>query len=243
MSSFYELREPEYETDDESDLANPIRQIESYHIPGIICSVCHDTWGGSRRLYIPITNSDLQQKLNSYPLQESEWRELEQSIRQSTGLPDDFLLQPGDTLGTPSFELLAFDLPDFMHPFPGQMIVKRSVVHALQRAELTGYHVVSIKVKWSKGLQEPLTPLPELYEIMVDGSAWRVDSTPESITACPHCKRKIFPDPDWLRIDESRWDHTDIFHPDFNTNMVIITDRFCRVLADERMSNYWCKEI
>lgn len=237
---FYRLTYPDYKTDQEFNLNNPIRMIRDIWLPGIICSKCGSTWAGNRRLYLSINDESLRGQLRGGPVPQSEWENLSHQVRVTVGLPDDYLLKPGDVLGKPIAELQHSKLPDFLHPFPGQLIVKSNVIETLQRAKLTGFHPIPVEVSWSKKVKKP-PELPNLYELMVTGSARRVDIT-EEIT-CQACGRRKFPRPEWLVVDEGQWDRSDFLYLDGNPNIVIVTDRVCSVLAEQQFTNYACISV
>jgi hypothetical protein len=50
----------------------------------------------------------------------------------------------------------------------------------------------------------------------------------------------MFPGPELLIVDESRWDGADFFHLDRNPNIVIVTERVCTVLTQEHFVNFAC---
>lgn len=232
---FYKFTHPEYGSDYESSDNNPIRMIEDIWIPGIICPACGRTWAGSRRLYLPIEDETLWRKLSSEPLPLSEWNDLVHKIRTQLKLPEDYVLKPGDVLGPPIAEILDRNIPDFLHPFPGQIIVQSKVIEALQRAELSGFRAIQVRTQWSEQ-EKP----PELYELLVTGAAWRIDSKEEQIIVCRSCHRTKFPNSDMLSVDQNRWDGSDFFHVDGNPNIVLITERACEILTRNKFTNYSC---
>jgi hypothetical protein len=240
---FYKITHPYYETDQEHDAANPIRMIEDTWLPGVICPICGETWAGSRRLYLPINDLELQQHLSGGPIPLSEWNELARKVHIALSLPDEFQLEPGDVLGTPIGELQSIEILDFLHPFPGQFIVQAHVIAALQQKKLTGFRLVPFKVSWSKKIKPPYPELPTLYELVVTGNAWRVDIGEEQIIACHACGRRKFPHPEWLRVDERRWDGSDFFNVDHNPNIVFVTERVCSTLSQYGFTNYDCIPI
>jgi hypothetical protein len=240
---FSKLTHPYYVTDQAESAANPIQPVRAIWLPGIICDECGSTWAGSRRLYLPIADTTLWRRLRGAPLPKDEWEELADTVHTTVGLPYDFDLKPGDVLGSPVAELLSSDIPDFLHPFPGQLIVRASVVDVLRDAELTGFQPVRVEARWGNRVSPHPAEAPVLYELVVTGSAWRVGSDRYYITACKHCGRAVFPNPDWLIVDEDRWDKSDFFHVDDNPNIVLVTERVCAVLAQYRFTNYACVPV
>lgn len=236
---FYKFTHPQYETDQDADKANPIRVSTGLQMPGMICSSCGEIWAGSRRLYLAVTDLALRRRLGVVaPLPEREWMQLAQDVRQVLSLPEDFEFQPGDELGTPIAELKTNNIPDFLHPFPGQIIVQSRVVDVIMGENLTGVRLLPLQVRWGDGKQVRSNPPPILFELVITGTGWRVDSNLENITACTHCGRTIFLK--WSPIDEARWDSSDFFHVDRNPNIVIVTERVCALFAQHHFTNFLC---
>ena len=88
-----------------------------------------------------------------------------------------------------------------------------------------------------------LTKLPEYWELVVTGTAWREEQNEKTIRECDLCGRTQFPEPNNLRVDESRWDGSDFFHVNMNKNIVIVTQRVCDALEELGASNYDCRLI
>lgn len=239
---FYQLMHPNYETDYDDAKANPIQMIQETQLPGIICPDC-GIWSGSRRLYLHFNGVTKSQLHSTQPLPQSEWLKLARNVRIESNLPDEFLLEPGDILGQPRARLMHDEIPDFMHPFPGQLIVRSSVVAALQKAKLTGFSPVRVDVHWNQKIGPPSREVPELYELIVSGKAWRIDVDEKAIITCQICGRTIFPYPNFWVVDEKRWDGTDFFNVDTNPNIVFVTASVCEVLEQEHFSNYMCKSL
>jgi hypothetical protein len=236
---FCELTHPRYRADQEQDAANPVRMLQTIVLPGMVCPSCGPVTG-SRHLYLPIPNAALCQRLRPGTLPQAEWMELAHEVRMAAGLPDDYVLKPGDVLGTPVAELLDFKVPDFLHIFPGKMIVRTAVLDALRRAGCGGFRPVRAEARWSPRLKPPLPELPELYALVVTGTAWRAGIDREDILADRCCGRTKFPHPEWLVVDESRWDRSDFFNVDENPNIVLVTERVCETLQLHRFTNYTC---
>jgi hypothetical protein len=201
---FYDLTHPPYATDHDQDAANPIRMQEDAWLPGVVCPACGETWAGSRRIYLEVPNTPIRRRLGGAPLPLDEWRELEGAFRSAANVPDDFRLEPGDILGAPRAEILASEVPDLLHPFSGQVVVRPAVVEALQRAGVTGFRPLRVDARWAGGVAGLSTSPPALYELLVTGTAWRSGMDLVRITACRHCGRTVFPDPARLVVDEAR---------------------------------------
>jgi hypothetical protein len=243
--SFYDLTKPNYETDREDDQANSIRMVRELALPALICPG-RGPWIGSRRLYLRVKDQELVQKLSSkprVPLPEQEWHALAQEVHQHLNLPEDFELRPGDVLGEPRAELLAMPLNDFLHPFPGQIIMTRKVLDALQDAQLTGFRAERVHVTLKTKRHQVNHALPELYELVVTGRAWRVGMDLDALRH-PECPgRFLFPKPAYLVVDRQRWDGADFFNVDLNPNIVLVTQRVRRIIEEHRFTNVRCIPI
>ncbi len=95
-------------------------------------------------------------------------------------------------------------------------------------------------VRWSPRLRGSLGAVPELYEAKVTGTSWRVGVDREQIVACAACGRIVFLQRGAIGIDEGRWSGADFFNPDENPNIVLVTERVCRLLAAHNFTNYAC---
>jgi hypothetical protein len=246
---FYELREPDYSTDQLHDRANPIRMIEEYSVPGILCPVCTEEtgggWASSDRVRVDTPDDTLlKPMLSGQNLPPAEWKKVRDKIRIELNVPAYMRITPGAAIGLPRAELLQPDVQQILHPFPGQLIVRDTVVHALEQARLTGFQPVPVSAEWGMKAQRLVAEDPPLlYELCISGHAWRVGFDEERITTCHTCGRKLFPDPHWLEVDQNRWDGSDFFTVDMNPNIVLVTDRVCQTLADAVFGNYRCVPI
>ena len=231
-------------TDRQASIASPLQQVDHIGMPGLECSSCHNTWAGSRRLYLPVDDPALAKRLkNTWPIPTAEWLALAIVVRKSLGLPSDFLLRPGDGFGIPVFELRSSRLSDIMHPFPGQTIVTEEVAESLRASDLTGYRLIECHTRWSAAMKRKLPPdqaAPPLFELAVEGKAWRKGKFPMDAIDCQQCGRANFPDPSYLEIDLERYDASDFFHTDLNPNRVMVTERVCTFLAEHDFQNYLC---
>ena len=241
---FLDLTHPSYQTDQAANAANPIRQVDAVTLPGVVCSACGSTWAGSRRLYEPLQDDALRHRLRErggWPLPDTEWRQLAREVLAATSLAADFTLMPGDKLEAPIFEVTRARLRDFLHPYPGTLVVKEAVVNALQQAGLTGFQTVRAQVRWGGKAKHPPDTLPELHVLRITGTAWRVGMDRERITVCAECER-FKPMVGLIAVDEGRWDGSDLFHADLNPNIVLVTEKVCEVLTEYGFTNFACAE-
>lgn len=238
----HELTHPPYATEREGDRCNPVTLARDTYLPGVHCDRCGQTWSGSRRTYLPIADPALRAHLSGPPLPWAEWRALAEAVRQHVGLPEEALLWPGDVLGAPTAVLHSASVPDFLHPAPGQLIVREPVAVALQDAGVTGVHAVPVKVGWADARPHNDVP-PALYELVVTGVAWRRGVSAARIIQCEQCRRTIFPPPYDREVDATRWDGSDFFHVDRNPNIVLVTPRVCALLASNGFTNWRCVDF
>lgn len=242
---FYRFTHPEYATDQKQSSENPIRMSVEFYVPGIICPSCAEVtgggWASSDRVRVAVLQqSTLLPYLTGKSLGLAEWFSMAERIRTELAVPPWQPVAPGAQLGRPRGELTATRVPDVLHPFPGQVIVGEEVVEAIEKAGLSGVHVVGVELRWGKRAKHEGVGLPHLYELVVKGHGWRTGSDLVSITACAECRRTIFPNPDHLEVDENRWDGSDFFYVDKNSNIVLVTERVCRVFAEQAFGNWRC---
>lgn len=240
---FYSLEKPIYDDFLHGEQANPVRSMTDIALPGVICDRCGNIWAGSRRTYLTIEDPELRARLRHVgPIPWGEWVALAEAVRRHLGLTDRFVLKPGDRFGAPVIELSLAEVPDFTHPFPGQVLVTEKVVDALRRAHFTGQTAVRVEVVWG-GKDPPPTQMPALFELGVTGTAWRRGMDLDRITDCPQCRRLTFPMPKELDVDPEQWDGSDFFHVDRNYNIVLVTPGVCEFLREEGFVNFACMEF
>jgi len=243
---FYKLTHPDYATDRAADMANPIRMVNELYVPGITCSACGESWASSDRVRVSVPKtSDLRAYLTGKCLPESEWRAFAEKLRRELTIPSWMKVTPGAQIGLPTGELSTSQIPDMMHPFPGQIIAQNHVVQALEKEKLTGFFPVRVQVRWSERVmdRDRDAPAPELYELLVKGVAWRVGVDTNTITICPRCGRTVFANVAHFDIDTNRWDGSDFFHVDQNPNIILVTERVCMTLAEYNYTNYTCAPV
>ena len=113
-----------------------------------------------------------------------------------------------------------------MHPFPGLIIVSQDVVEILREHACTGVEFIPVRVK------KP-APSINLYELAINGNAWRVSISEEDIILSDCCGRYQFPLPNSIvNVDETRWDKSDFFVLDMNPNRVFITNKVVAALEN-----------
>lgn len=211
------------------------------HMPGIICSVCQATWGGYTRHYANITDHELCTQLTGWPLPEIEWKKLERSLKLNCKSLEHVDIEPGMIFGYPRFVIHESDMKDFIEIFPGQTLISSRVKDALEQEQITGYKTVSIELFLFDDEGRQQQAKQAYYEIIVTGHALRIGSTLESIITCNHCKRSIFPDPDYLQVDTNRYDGSDFFHLDMNPNIVFASEKLATLIS--RFDTGICRQI
>lgn len=235
---FYRLVKFSYDTDREDDLYNPVRVHNNYWIPSIICEKC-STWSGSDKIFKPFTEEQLEPFLDGGFIEYEKWKKL--SIEWAKKLEIDIsCIQPGADLGFPTVELLSENYCDFIHYFPGRMLVTEKVVETIVSISATGVEFIKITPVWSKKSKCKDKPLPTLWILDVAGSAWRVGVTEEKMRVCDICPRTKFLAKKML-IDEERWDGSDFFHLENNPNMVFVTEKIVNALEKAKLTNYSCE--
>lgn len=238
--NFYELRGPHYQSDQADDAANPLTELASLVMPGLTCSACGSTWAGNRKLYLPIPEEAIHLTLENRPLKTEEWLKVAESVRKDLNLAQDFLLMPGDRLGPPSYQFNRTKLRDFLHPFPGRILVNQAVLDVIQDAGFTGFASTRISAQWSKRIKGVLPEIPIYYALSALTSAWHFGVTLAGMTTCGSCGRFKPPILDWHSFDEKTWDGSNFFYLDSNYNRIVVTEQVCKTLSVHRFTNWIC---
>jgi hypothetical protein len=240
---FFQLTSPDYETDQEQSRENPANGGRSPRLPAVLCPICIRFASSSQiRVSIP-SDGAFQELLATDALPLSEWPQIQREVAQRLGVALD-RVKPAAHVGPPLAELRRTDVRDFVHPSnPIVIWVRPRVKEAIERSGASGVRFAKVEFVAPRRHPMPQGPLPELWEIVVTGRAWREGMDLTRITLCNVCGRTGFPDPRFLRIDESRWDGSDFLHPDLNPNIVIVTERIAEVLVNGGFTNYNLKPI
>ena len=165
----------------------------------------------------------------------AEWMKARDGWAAQLGVDPD-LVKPGAVLGMPSATCKTPITEDVVHPFPGQIWVAQPVRDALTAAGLTGVSFAPVQLS-------PECGRVAFWELVVHGRAWRPASnwrpvvTEESLRLCDICGRRGFPSPDFLAVDEARWDGSDFLNLDLNPNITVVTERAAAVFTANGFSN------
>jgi hypothetical protein len=240
--NFFRLTHTEYETDWEFGRRNPVGEYGmGLHVPTIVCEVC-DRWGGGRRIPVPVPKDpavlELLRGYRCFP--RAEWPQIAEKLATALGVPLSDI-RPGAEIGPPYGSIKRVDFGDFIHV--GDQWVRPRVVDALRQHGATGVKYVKVEAVWDKKVKNLPAEPPDLWELHVTGHAWREDMNAERIRLCELCGRQSFPEPGWIKVDESRWDGSDFFHLDANTAITIVTERIRDILAQHQFANYECVPV
>lgn len=235
---FFELTHPDYETDQAHSRHNPVQLKVDYYVPGIICEVCGNEWGSSDRVRVqlPQTQSVLD-LLDGHSFPSTEWFRTIDHLSKALGVPKE-MLRPGAQIGPPRGTLRHLRFGSFIHPFPGQMWVVSEVVDVLKANHASGVDFFPVEISLGNKLKKISAAVPKLWELVITGHAWRLGHDLARITDCHHCGRRIFPEPKWLTVDESRWDGSDFLNLDLNPNMVFVTKRVADLFEKHQFTKY-----
>jgi hypothetical protein len=247
LMKFYKLTHPEYSTDMQFSIANPVRIDSNHYLPDVYCPECGSTWGSSDRIR---TTSAIAGEILRYlktnnlskPLPIDKWDNFARDLSLKFRLPIN-VIKPGAEFGPPVGLIRNSSKNHIVHPFPGVLWVSNEVVSAFKNEGLTGIEYWNVSLKWAEKKPGLTEPLPKLTEIFVTEQVWRIGMDVARITACNRCKRSEFPQPKMLKIDEARWTGTDFMNPDTNPNIVIVSERVYNVLNRYRFINYSCIEV
>lgn len=232
-TSFFRLTTPRYATDHESDRRNTVWVADPLvGLPPTICELCGNSWASNARLRVPVPQ-ELADEVGTFPgvrtpLPWEEWRR--RRIRWAALLnvaPD--MLVPGLDIGPPYGEVRRKTKEDVIHASPGYVWVQERVKGAIEQAGFSGVKLVEVVLD--------KRDCPRLWELDVHGHGFRPGTTAESLRDCQRCGRLVFPNPEDLTVDVSRWDGSDFFDLDRNTAMIFVTERVRDLFVRERFSN------
>jgi hypothetical protein len=258
MAQFFKLTYPPAEDDFEFARLNPAWIDPDPSIPAIPALICVNCgrWTGSGVLRIPLPSEDDLGEFKNYPvLKREDWFRERPGWAQLLGI-DASRIEPGDEIGPPRGLLKGIPNLDFIHPFPGRLWVRSRVMEKLKEARCTGVEYAKVEFVYREtdpksfcdGVDIDYGPidmarLPDYWELVVTGTAWREGQSEETILLCALCGREGFPSPERMKVDESRWDGSDFFTVDRNPNIVLVTERVCNALSDLGAANYFCKPL
>ena len=232
---FYELDRVTWGTDSATYRANPLIRIDTCLMPCLRCTAC-----GSEQLrfinqYFSISQRT-KERLSDLPtLATPEWQELADWVRRENGLPADFALYPGATIGLPIYELFAIAAHDILWPLR-EVVVTRRLLDLLNEAGITGFKPVTAELRWKASLQARSLQLPELYTLEITGRGWNVESNAEI-----RCKDCGLVNKHLGRggIDVHRWDGSDLFYTDGAGVKISVTERVKQLLESNRINNWY----
>jgi len=233
---FYLLLWPQYATDRLGYRANPVETEEKLKMPMFDCDVCGNIRTGYRPLFLPVTNIDLLLRLAAPRLQHDEWWALARDLHAYLNLPQNEQIQPGDVLGTPTYEISRTVYSDCVMLVP-ETFVKDRVAEAMSTAGLTGYNLFKpgfVAGRRYKG------PLDELSLLHIHGRAWRKGT--QKIVQCERCQRtkRTLVSPE---IDVDRWDGADVFTIDGIESIIGLSQKAYRVFVENQVTNVLLLEI
>ena len=164
-----------------------------------------------------------------------------QETRGKLGLPEDYYLPPGLTMGTMHVECSRKAPLAMEWPYLFGFIVTDPLLDAIERHRLTGFEKSEVVVKRAASML--LKHSPKITEIVVTGKAgWANTDPPQKIEPpCPVCGRRPTDSMDYqnLELDESQWDGSDIFqfeHP-FNGH-IFVTQRWVDAIPASKFDGF-----
>ena len=254
MTNFYQLTDPEYEDDFESERLNPVWTESSYEIPGFICPNCgHMGFGHHLRIPLPAENA-LEEFKGTRHVPLDEWRQERPRWAKLLGVALD-RVTPCASIGPPEGLLKGMPSADIIHP-SADIWVRTRVMDKLKGIRCTGVEFAKAQFiyrptdpeSFCDGVHVDYDPidldnLPEYWELTVTGTASREGQDENTITVCDLCGRKKFAPLKNVKIDESRWDGSDFFNIETRHSFVIVTKRVCNALMELGASNYVCKPL
>ncbi len=236
--NFFRLTHPEYETDMDQSRNNPLEWANRYIVPGVICPDC-GSWGGRRRLFLPITDPILEKRLEKppYPIPLDQWIILADAIVKSSHVSSDFHLRPGDELGNPTVKVKSSLISDFVFPWRGGILFTEKTWHVLAESEMSGYRAEVVEIVDRRGTTDHEQLLPRIYYLNVTG---RIKSH-TNLDRCTICGRIRINYP--IELSEANWDGNDFIIDENYPDLIFVTERTCTILYNNNLRNYICKKI
>lgn len=256
---FFRLTHPPYSTDTEYARNNPVRAVVgNTWIPGMLCDFCGGR-GSSSFLRVEVQNdNNLTALLGGQSLYSEEWHHAVRTISARLGVPAENL-EPGMCVGLPIGEIWAPTDSDFVFPQPGLIWVTRRVMELFQIRNIRGVDYCKVVLRPTRDLDDCTTnnvaqfddsisatvtkAIPEFWELIIHGRAWKVGATAKNIIQCNYCGKRAPFDFSSIRIDEDRWNRSDFCIVNENPSAVVITGQVHDLLAASRFTNWRCLGI
>lgn len=251
-SPFYRMQKPDYESDYKHSYING-ELDHPYSLPGVKCSVCGATWGGSRILASSCPEELRHHKnlLSSWPISNSDHAKLQEKIMAALRMQGEpFIdLRPGDAFQPCYLDIPSRPAADFLWPCLGSLVVSERIRDLFLEVCPTDIAVCPVSLR-KVGTRDPNLPPPmpstrepediirevpflddlrsvgEYSEILVlKNSNFPPDDMPTS--SCSACKRRQFAGNRELRMTPEMWNGQAIFFMS-TTLHVIVTDHLKR---------------
>lgn len=237
MKLFYMLTEPNYVSDHQSGRENGVRTVRTLSMPGIECSVCGSIWGGMEINLLPGKVPEIERLKDVWPLPDTEWHLLKSRLLSEMKLPQDTKITPGDCLTLPEYRVIRPLSNDVIHAPISPMLVNSRICTALEQSGLTGFSLHKVHLYPGKSLKIAQVQIPDYYLLLVTGKASQKRNTNEAPNVCEACGRSSDSDPQTMQVDLTTWDGSDIFHPDENPFINLVTPRFVDFLTGLKTGN------
>ena len=259
---FWRLNHPDYESDYKFCFINGTLE-HPYGLPGVKCSVCNETWGGSRILAVeyPVGHRDNKHILDKCPISLEQHRVLQREVSSQlsciTGFCPD--LKPGDDFQPCYLDVPSRPVADFLWAGMGSVVVSKRIKDLFETMGIGGISLCPVILrkigKRAARLtpQAPVTGEPEdfinevppqiqtasigpYFELVVQSKSGFAPGC-EPFTTSSGCGRKTFanPDPEFIMV-ESMWNGADIFFW-ADTHYIVVTDRLKQSLQSLRVTN------
>ncbi|MEW6620621.1 MAG: double-CXXCG motif protein [bacterium] len=160
--NFWKIEPPDYESDYKDIFVNGSGK-HLFGLPGVKCSTCGETWGGSRILPFecPSSFQKLKEIRDRWPISSEEHLKLRQSLLKElnkSGQNIDFLL-PGDEFQPVYLEFPSRPKSDFLWSTLGSIIVSQKVKSLFKSNNVSGITFCPAIIK-KVGKRESVGPVP-----------------------------------------------------------------------------------
>jgi hypothetical protein len=264
---FWRITHPEYEGGDYShsyingDLEHP------FGLPGVVCDVCGETWGGSGYLpaLCPKPLRRLKAMKEGWPIPRSDHEELQRKVMRALRIGGEpfVAVRPGDTLQPGFLSIPSRPEADFLWASIGTLVVSERINRLFLsacRRDVASFQLTVRKVGKRSARLPPISPrtgepedmlrevpttsatsgIGRYFEILLKNeSGYPAGSSPRDV--CSGCKRETIGKRRKLKMTRSMWTGSSIFYM-ATTLYIIVTDDLRKRIERMRPTNVLFEE-
>lgn len=238
MMKFYKFTAPNYESDAMYSRRNPITWVYQYFVPGILCPIC-GAWAGHRRLFLPVEDAGLTELLKEkpYPIPMDDWYQRFGNAAERDNFAQPYRFAPGDVLGKPTGIITTNQVPNFIFPWEGGVLVTQQTRDIIVEANLSGCQFLKMDLIDQRRKKGKEQPLPMIYVLLITG---RINQ-PSEMDRCPVCARMKASYS--IDLNEWCWDGNDFIIDEHFPDLIYITERAFMIFKEKRLKNFQCVPV